>query len=178
MLFSNHQPLHAVILLLNNLLSTPSSLFADNIRIVIDVIFALVRENAGFIGNAGDESENKTRVLGRGGSEVWKYLSRLRARAWRKCGWDAGNSLTREQATTLCQTWSRDATQNPTPMVVVQSAVSGGFVSSATASARLAIPMIDFFGGEMLYSEDLDLAGPTSGTELLGDLGENWLDDL
>ena len=132
---STFQPLRGVIFILHAIQSNSSSQGIDKLCGIIDIIFALVSEDTGFVGSAEDGSENNTRALGRGGSEVWRYLARLRARVWRKKGLDPANSLSRDQATMLCHKWSTDRTLITGLSGAAQLATSTGLTPLHTPSA-------------------------------------------
>lgn len=164
--------------LLNEILSNPASQYADQIRNVVDVVFALASEDSGLVGSASDGAESNIRSFRRGGSEVWKYLARLRARAWRKKNWDPVNPLSREQATTLCQRWSASVEQSIVQAEAVPDTASSTAQPFATTSEDFTIPTTGFLGEDLLYSEDLDLQNYPPGTELFEDAQGSWLDDL
>ena len=176
---SNHQPLHAIILLLNNVLYSISTQYLEQIRSVIDIIAALASENAGLVGNRDEREEDKTRVLSRGGSEVWKYLSRLRARAWRKRGWDPTTRLSREQAVALCQRLPEDVDPSSGPTEAVEGASSAASRPAPTVTEGFSMPMAAFLGDdEMVDPEHLNPADFTPDPEIFGDFEGFWYDHL
>jgi hypothetical protein len=176
--YSNHQPLHALVLLLNYVLSSTNAQYLEQIRRIIDIIAALASEHAGLVGNRDEREEDKTRVLSRGGSEVWKYLNRLRARAWRKRGWDPTTPLTREQAVALCQNLPEDVDLHTGLVETIKSASSAASRLAPMATEGFSLPTTAFLGDEMLSSEDLHLAGFTPDPGLFGDIEGSWLEDL
>ena len=167
-----------MILLLNEILTVSTLPNADQLRRVVDVIFALASESSGLVGNINIEGQNNTRVFNKGGSEVWKYLARLRARAWRKRNWDPANPLSREQATVICQQWSESAEQGAEQIEIAQSVVSPGGYPPATTSEDITMPLMGFLGEDLLYSEDLELPNYASGAGLFEDVPGSWFEDL
>lgn len=169
---SNHQPLHAIVVLLNEVSTTQDSQTSEKIRNVIDVIFALANENAGLCSNVSQHTERNARVLHEGGSEVWRFLKRLRARAWRKRNWDPGNGLSREQATTLCQSWFASDGQNIEPLSAFNE-------NQQPAEAGTSyVPMMDFLEHDFLYSQDFTLPDVMVDDGMYEDAGQNWVDNL
>ncbi len=98
----NHQPLHAVVITLNDLLQTPTSAYADRARHVIDIIFALTGRQGGLIAGSDYNAGSAKRPLSNGGSEAWNYLRRLRAKAWRAANIGPDLRLSRREAIELC----------------------------------------------------------------------------
>ncbi|KAL9097190.1 MAG: hypothetical protein Q9165_000617 [Trypethelium subeluteriae] len=96
-----HQPLHPMMIVLQDVIERPFSDLAEVGRLAIDIVFALLgrSENVG-----GSEEEDRTmrRSLTNGGPETWEYLGRLRSTAWLKAGLDPSIFWTREQATAFC----------------------------------------------------------------------------
>lgn len=153
--FSNHQPLHALAVLLNEIFSFPESTYADRIGNVVDVIFALVSEREGLVANTSDETGIRTRALVKGGGEVWKYLRQLRARAWRKKGWDPTISITRDEATRLCRDWFVDEARGAQRMDDPPSASEQQ--SSTTRQEASDLPLMGSLEDVYWYSGDLDI---------------------
>lgn len=86
----NHQPLHAITMLLNDLVKSPTSPYAPHARRVVDVLFAL--------------NESREQRLRSGGRQVWQTLRRLRAKAWRAADIDPEIGFTYEQAVQIANT--------------------------------------------------------------------------
>ncbi|KAK3678336.1 hypothetical protein LTR78_001633 [Recurvomyces mirabilis] len=98
----NHQPLHAITILLLHLVQGPDGEDARETRRAIDIAFALCGSNGGIVaGGSGPENITK-RPLTEGGQEAWSYFKRLRSKAWQKAGLDPDVFWTREQAVRFC----------------------------------------------------------------------------
>ena len=86
MKISNHQPLHAIMVLLTEVDKFPFSPEAESCRFVIDEAFALCGPEGGMTGTRG--RAGPSRPLSEGGKESWDLMNRLRTRAWKKAGLD------------------------------------------------------------------------------------------
>jgi hypothetical protein len=158
--------------LLNEVLLTPDSLYVDKIGNVVDVIFALVNEREGLTGHADDGKEVGARVLVSGGSDVWKYLYRLRARAWRKKGWDPVVVVSRDDATRLCRDGFVDRARGSQPTTAAQHQMAADEQSSA------GIPLMGLFGDDFLYPGDMELPDFNAEIGFLGGMEDFSLDNL
>lgn len=98
----NHQGLHAIMILLIDLVQDPESSTAIQSRRVIDIIFALNGPQGGLVAGSGTEDDIMKRPLTEGGQETWEYLRRLRSKAWQKAGLDPDVVWTRDQAVQYC----------------------------------------------------------------------------
>jgi hypothetical protein len=96
--YSNHQPLHAIIILLQALIAFPYMPSALETARVIDITFGLHKEQHGLVSGGNHASTNLSRPLTEGGSETWAYLLKMRARAWRAIGLDPDIVWTRAEA--------------------------------------------------------------------------------
>lgn len=97
----NHQPLHAVMILLVDLIESPQSEYALLSRRVVDIVFALLGPMGGLVAGTGPEDNLMKRPLS-DGQETWLYLRRLRSKAWDLAGIDPSIVWTREQAIQYC----------------------------------------------------------------------------
>jgi hypothetical protein len=111
----NHQPLHAIMILLLDLVQTPDGENAQESRRAIDVAFALCGPNGGIVAGGGAADRLMKRPLTEGGQEAWVYFRRLRAKAWQKAGLDPDIVWTRAQAVQYCN-------QQPEPEMVTEDA--------------------------------------------------------
>lgn len=99
----NHQPLHAITILLLDLLNTPAP--ATNpiclaSKQVWDIVFALCAPKGGIVGI--EDLKYHGRPLTQGIRETWDLLRRLRVKAWTHAGWVAGMVWSRERAVPFC----------------------------------------------------------------------------
>lgn len=94
----NHQPLHATMILLIDLIQTPNSPSAAASIQVIDIVFALSGPSGGLVAGPSSVADLTDRSLNEGGREAWSYLRRLRVRAWLKSGLDPNVIWTRKAA--------------------------------------------------------------------------------
>nr|POE82444.1 transcription factor lepe [Quercus suber] len=95
----NHQPLHAVMIILLDLIESPNSSAAPQSRDIIDCIFALSGPDGGLVAGAASPETMRDRPLTEGGIRTWEYFRRLRAKAWQVAGLDSSQlRWTREQA--------------------------------------------------------------------------------
>lgn len=108
----NHQPLHATMILLIDLIQKPNSSTAARSVQVIDIIFALNGPTGGLVAGSGNAKNLAQRQLNEGGREAWEYLRRLRVRAWLKGGLDPDVVWTRQQAVLYCVS---ETEQTPDP---------------------------------------------------------------
>lgn len=93
---SFHQPIHAIIILLNDLLRPAQYYDVGVVHVVIDVIFSLSAPHGGLVG--GQEQHPMQRPLIEGGTEVWAYLRRLRAKVWQSRNWTIELNWNRAEA--------------------------------------------------------------------------------
>jgi len=96
----NHQPLHAMIVVLRFLIDFPQAELAPQCRRAVDFILALHETSRGFV--AGAEEPIPTRSIAREASEAWKFLFRLRKQAWDAAALDHTILWTRQEAVALC----------------------------------------------------------------------------
>lgn len=96
----NHQPLHAMIIVLHFLIDHPSAQAADECRRAIDFILALHEKSHGLV--AGSHRPAPTRPVSQEASESWALLLRLRTRAWAAAGLDPEVLWTRQEAASIC----------------------------------------------------------------------------
>ena len=99
----NHQPLHAAHTVLLDVLQYPRSLHAQHARYVLDVVFALTSANGGLVGDSSIDGGRAQRSLNYGGAEAWRYLRRIRAKAWRAADLDADVHVPRHEAIDFCR---------------------------------------------------------------------------
>ena len=138
---SHHQPLHAMTILLVDLIrhpTNPTSASATASRRAIDIIFALNGPDGGLVaGGSGTESGDSDmmkRPLTEGGRETWDLLRRLRSRAWASAGLDPAMVWTRSQAMRYC---NREAepevrSRSPDPAMWSQAAAEQQVEDAAT----------------------------------------------
>ncbi|KAI1611053.1 fungal-specific transcription factor domain-containing protein [Exophiala viscosa] len=91
----NHQPLHAMMMVLKGIERDPAG---QDVRIsctIIDEVMALCSPEGGITGSDG--SSMTPRPLTEGGAEAWDLVRRLRARVWLTVGLDPDIALTREE---------------------------------------------------------------------------------
>ena len=91
----NHQPLHALMMLLKEVDRDPYSMGADTARTIVDQAIALCGPGGGI--TSEEEGRLVPRPLTEGGSEAWDLVKRLRARAWSKVGLNTDFRTTREE---------------------------------------------------------------------------------
>lgn len=131
----NHQPLHALAILLVDLIETPGKPSAEQSRRAIDVIFALCYSDGGVAGSGME------RPLNAAGRAAWAYLRRLRIRAWQRAGLDPAVVWTREQAVRYCNEQSEPAfgmlAGDPGPMW--SQAESPGALEAFAGSSRQSV---------------------------------------
>ncbi|KAI2790678.1 hypothetical protein POX_c03524 [Penicillium oxalicum] len=84
--YSNHQPMHATMIMLIDLYERPYSPEATRSRAFIDRILALSGPDGGVVG--GEDGITIQRPLKDGGREAWDMIRRLRQKAWQKAGLD------------------------------------------------------------------------------------------
>nr|POE87925.1 putative transcriptional regulatory protein [Quercus suber] len=95
----NHQPLHALMIILLDLIESPGSPAAPRSRDIVDCIFALSGPDGGLVAGAASPETMRDRPLTEGGSRTWEYFRRLRIKAWQTSGLDSSQlRWTREQA--------------------------------------------------------------------------------
>lgn len=94
----NHQPIHALIIVINDIQRNPASDYAAIAHNIVDVIFALSAKDGGLVGGINDNSAPMYRPLLYGGTELWKYILRLKATTWRAADWDTDLLWTRQEA--------------------------------------------------------------------------------
>jgi hypothetical protein len=82
----NHQPMHAVMIMLIDLYERPTSAEAPKSRAFVDKVFSLMGPDGGVAG--GEDGIPRSRPLKDGGREAWDMLRRLREKAWLKAGLD------------------------------------------------------------------------------------------
>ncbi|KAF2811337.1 uncharacterized protein BDZ99DRAFT_273857 [Mytilinidion resinicola] len=97
----NHQPLHAIILLLKEVERDPDGVNAQSSRSIIDQAISLCGPDGGISGAQGDHIV--PRALLDGGQEAWNLITRLRLRAWIKAGLNPDTLPTRAQVVQLAQ---------------------------------------------------------------------------
>ncbi|KUJ13630.1 uncharacterized protein LY89DRAFT_785273 [Mollisia scopiformis] len=90
----NHQPLHAIMILLKEVEQNPFGPDSELSRNIVDQAFALCNIDGGISGN--EQGNIMPRPLTEGGQEAWEFIRRLRARAWIKAGLDPDLIMTRE----------------------------------------------------------------------------------
>ncbi|KAF2232672.1 hypothetical protein EV356DRAFT_504934 [Viridothelium virens] len=96
----NHQPLHAVAVILHSLEDRPDGSGSRESQDAIDMIFALRDPSHGLV--AGTEYPRMKRPLVAGGTEAWSHLARLRTKAWRAAGLNPDVFWTRQEAVEFC----------------------------------------------------------------------------
>ncbi|KAK5721678.1 hypothetical protein LTR15_006269 [Elasticomyces elasticus] len=97
-----HQPLHAIMLLLIDLVQSSDTDTASASRRSVDICFALFGPHGGIVGGGTGSDKLMERPLTEGGQEAWEYFRRLRTQAWQKAGIDPAVVWTREQAVQYC----------------------------------------------------------------------------
>lgn len=95
----NHQPLHALVLVLKEIERNPMSEEVDVSCAIVNQVMALSAPEGGITGSGGGSMMR--RPLTEGGSEAWDFIRRLRARVWTKLGLDPDITLTRDEVTTI-----------------------------------------------------------------------------
>ncbi|TKA67222.1 hypothetical protein B0A55_08777 [Friedmanniomyces simplex] len=146
------QPLHAIMILLIDLLQNPHNARAVASRKALDICFALCGPHGGLVGGGTGPETTMKRPLTEGGQEAWVYFRRLRTKAWQNAGLDAEIVWTREQAVRYCN-------QQGEPEIVVDDgagpmwgqssptpAIGGVFDRSG---APQAVPSGEEYGGAM-----------------------------
>ena len=96
----NHQPLHAMIIILNFLIDFPQAEMANECRRAVDFVLALHEESYGLV--PGHQRPSATRAVAREASEAWKLFFRLRQRAWEAANLDHRQLWTRAEAASIC----------------------------------------------------------------------------
>ncbi|KAK3623042.1 hypothetical protein LTR22_024556 [Elasticomyces elasticus] len=99
---SIHQPLHAIMILLIDLVQSSDTETAAASRRSVDVCFALCGPYGGIVSGGTGPDKLMERPLTEGGQKVWEYFRRLRIQAWQKAGLDPTVVWTREQAVQYC----------------------------------------------------------------------------
>ena len=168
----NHQPLHAVTILLMDLMKTPDATYASQSRLMIDLIFALMGPTGGLVAGSGTEAEIVDRPLSEAGQEAWIYLRRLKVNVWVKCGWDPNILWSREEAIRYCNDpeqlrihlsdagfgWSAD---NPVPVESIRDLAlspEGGF--AGFGDVMMSPPSIDWDYLDAVLSGEREVEEP------------------
>ncbi|KAK4554558.1 hypothetical protein LTR86_008413 [Recurvomyces mirabilis] len=155
----NHQPLHAIMILLLHLVQGPDGQDAQETRKAIDIAFALCGSKGGIVAGGSGPDKIMKRPLTEGGQEAWNYFKRLRAKAWQKAGLDPDIFWTREQAVRFCNgqlepqpgaqehgpTWNEDypgELQDPNDLAGHTSATTAG--SQVDMEVIMSPPNIDW----------------------------------
>jgi hypothetical protein len=81
-----YQPLHAIMIIVREVGQNPQWASAVAYRAIVDDALALCSPNGGL--TVMDSRGMVLRPLNNGGSEVWDFIKRLRARVWTRCGAD------------------------------------------------------------------------------------------
>jgi hypothetical protein len=140
----NHQPLHAITVLIMDILSNSQpavNATCLRTREILNVVFALCAPNSGIVSGGPELADSKPRLLVQGGARTWVLVKRLRDQAWQKAGWDIDVSCTREDAITYCQRHAQSDFHAGDAATQTDSTASGTAhpmtESSDTASALL-----------------------------------------
>jgi hypothetical protein len=158
----NHQPLHAMIIVLNFLNDFPYAQLAPDCREAVDLILALHEKNFGLV--PGAQAPEPTRRIAKGGSEAWRYFFHLRNKAWQAAGLDPSHIWPRLEAVSLCLNAMKHAVSNERIVQTFATDDPGRNLSSqhreqSTAEGNFAQSQIDaiLYGdsetyfGEMLW---------------------------
>ena len=163
---SIHQPLHAIALLLLDLIQTPSSAHGAYSRRVIDIIFALSSPETGLVAGPSSGGLVMKRSLSEGGKHAWEYLRRLRLKAWQKCNADPELTWSREDAIQYCNNDGETCrtSQDPGPMwstvsletmsEEMEAFLSGGGAMEGIADVIMGPPNIELPFLESLLGEE------------------------
>ncbi|ETI20750.1 hypothetical protein G647_07092 [Cladophialophora carrionii CBS 160.54] len=95
----NHQPLHALMLVLKEVERNPAGAEVEISCTVIDQTMALCAPEGGI--TASGNGAMMHRPLNEGGAEAWDLIRRLRARVWTKIGRDPEVILTRDDVESI-----------------------------------------------------------------------------
>lgn len=134
-------------ILLMDLIQSPTGSTASESRTVIDVIFALCSPSGGLIAGAGIDRKIMKRPLTEGGKEAWETLRRLRIKAWQKADLDPDIMWTREQALQHCA-----ASSEP----VVNTSPDWPQDPSGTSSAAPEMQGYEAIGDMMMSPQNID----------------------
>lgn len=141
----NHQPLHAIAILLLDLLSTPApaeSPVCIASKQVLDLILALCAPEGGIVGS--DDLQHHSGPFTQGGKENWDLLRRLRAKAWAHAGWDPGMVWSRERAIAYCNREDEVESVQTPPGVWSPGGLGGDSQQDFAEGIALSPPNIDW----------------------------------
>jgi hypothetical protein len=84
-----HQPLHSILALINELEESPDDPLADESRQLVDLGLSMCESShdGGITSAEGDHFD--ARLLSSGGTEAWNLIKRARDEVWEKLGFDA-----------------------------------------------------------------------------------------
>ena len=92
-----HQPLHALMILIREVDQSSDSSYAEECRDIVDEAFSVCGPAGGLIGTEDHNLQHQ--FLTEGGREAWDFLCRLRSKAWQKHDVDPDILWTREEVT-------------------------------------------------------------------------------
>jgi hypothetical protein len=152
----NHQPLHAIVIILNFLNDSPYSPMVQECRNVVDAVLASHKPIQSLV--SPTESPMPSHPTSRTGSQIWKYLAQLRQKVWLATGVDETGLWSRDEAASYSKRIVEDLLTNqklnetfemddPAHDLDVQSA------SVSRVERNLARAQTD----TMLYGDDEDL---------------------
>ncbi|KAJ5318519.1 hypothetical protein N7476_004939 [Penicillium atrosanguineum] len=112
----NHQPLHALMVLLKDFERDPTASDAVATRRLIDETVALC-DTGGGVNSTDGRTDARRRPLIEGGREAWDLIRKLRGTVYVKLGLDPDILPTREQVTDLARRLLEDIGMNPNVLV-------------------------------------------------------------
>ena len=140
----NHQPLHAIMVLLKKVERDPFGPDAETFREVVDQAIALCTEDGGIGGSEGGSA--MLRPLTEGGQEAWNFVRRLHDVAWTKAGLDPDVVMTREDVVWLVTRKGEATTASEMPQLLLPLELTSGN-SEATFYAPVDLDGVDSGGG-------------------------------
>jgi hypothetical protein len=99
----NHQPLHALVVLLQQVAQNPSTPDTAALCSLIDQTMSLCGTGGGVISAGDSDAQIRRRPLTEGGREAWTLIRKLRAKAFTESGLDPDILPTREEVVELSQ---------------------------------------------------------------------------
>ncbi|KAF2436271.1 hypothetical protein EJ08DRAFT_232821 [Tothia fuscella] len=106
----NHQPLHAMMLILQFLIDSPHSTLASDCRNAVDFVLALYEDGFGLVAGGGEPKQS--RRIAQGGTEAWKFFFRQRKQAWEAAGLNPSQLWSRREAVRKCLTAMENVVTN------------------------------------------------------------------
>ncbi|KGO72665.1 Signal recognition particle, SRP19 subunit [Penicillium italicum] len=138
----NHQPMHAMMIILIDLYERPHSPEASVSRGFVDKILSLSGPDGGVV-SGGDDIFTQ-RPLRNGGREAWGMIRRLRQKAWQKAGLNPQLPWTGQDWSTESDFANAPYFKSMSPTTVAPPNTSAAAVTTAHSSDREFAPSLAF----------------------------------